>query len=105
MLPPSEVRNFSKKRHGEGEIVLDKDRLERALAEERKRKVEEEEDQVGGWSQKKAKGHKYNNTSDSKSGTGEVTEEELEAYRLTKAHAADDPMAQMKGGEDELLPL
>jgi len=84
MLPPSEVRSFSKKRHGEGEIVLDKDRLERALAEERKRKVEEEEDQVGGWSQKKAGGGKrgkYNNTSDSKGGTGEVTEEELGELR------------------------
>lgn len=77
MAPPSEVRNFSKKRHGEGEVVLDKERLERALAEERKRKNEEEESQVGGWSQKKARGSKYNNTSDSKAGDGEVTEEQL----------------------------
>lgn len=139
---PSEARKFEKKRHGEGDVILDKERLERAVAEEKKRKAAEGEDQVrrssccslsrmtlltsfhqvGGF--QPGKKSKYN--SSGANGTGEVTEEELgrftlpcspprddahlhlpfrfvEAYRLSKSHDDDDPMAKLKG--EELLPL
>jgi hypothetical protein len=46
---------------------------------------------------------RYNNSSTA-SGTGEVTEEELEAYRREKSHREDDPMAKLASGE-EILPL
>ncbi|KAJ7072161.1 Pre-mRNA splicing Prp18-interacting factor-domain-containing protein [Mycena amicta] len=77
---PSE-QNFGKKRIGEGDVQLDEERLARALKEEKKRKAgEEEEDRAG----KKRKGVA--------SSTHEVTEEELEAYRMTR-RMTEDPMA------------
>jgi hypothetical protein len=58
-----EVPDHSKKRHGEGEIVLNQERLEAALAAERKRKTDEAEDkdQMGGpgWSMAGKKKPKY----------------------------------------------
>ncbi|CDZ98298.1 pre-mrna-splicing factor slu7 [Phaffia rhodozyma] len=99
----SAVPQFSKVRVGEGEVKLDKEKLERALEEERKRKQEAEEEQSGGgFSMAGRKKVKYNNASGNTNGD-EVTEEQLEAYRLSRSHDADDPMAQLKG--DELLPL
>lgn len=88
--------------------MLDKARLEAALAAERKRKLEssaEEDPQgPGGWSMPGGKKGKYNNARDAKGGE-EVTEEELEAYRMAKSREGDDPMAGRDLGEDELLPL
>nr|GAT43013.1 predicted protein [Mycena chlorophos] len=76
-------QNFGKKRMGEGEVQLDEDRLARALKEEKKRKAaagDDEGDRYG----KKRKGVA--------SSTHEVTEEELEAYRMTR-RMTEDPMA------------
>ncbi|TFK54147.1 hypothetical protein OE88DRAFT_1654659 [Heliocybe sulcata] len=73
-------RLFSKERVGEGEVRLDREKLARAIQEERKRKVRgEEEEERGG---KKKKGGE----------ASEVTEEELEAYRMTR-RMTEDPMA------------
>ncbi|KAL7281688.1 hypothetical protein PYCCODRAFT_1442387 [Trametes coccinea BRFM310] len=69
---------FSKKRLGEGELALDKDKLAQAINEERKRKARGEDD--GDRFGKKAKS------------SYEVTEEELEAYRMNRRHT-EDPMA------------
>lgn len=68
-----------KKRVGDGEIVLDDDKLSAALAKERKRK--QTKDDGGG------KKKKYNSLEHT-----EVTEEELEAYRVEKSRG-EDPMA------------
>ncbi|KAF9501873.1 hypothetical protein BDN71DRAFT_1584909 [Pleurotus eryngii] len=69
------------KRLGEGDIQLDKERLAKAIAEEKKRKQRaDDEDQRWG---KKKKGHE---------GTSEVTEEQLEAYRMSR-RIMEDPMA------------
>lgn len=97
----TEARKFEKKRLGEGKVELDKAKLERALAEEKKRKQQEEEEQAGGGFRPGKKG-RYNNAADA-GGSDEVTEEQLEAYRLAKSHDADDPMAKLK--DDELLPM
>ncbi|KAF7321704.1 Slu7 domain-containing protein [Mycena kentingensis (nom. inval.)] len=93
-LPPPPVRepeehdreradqNFGKKRVGEGDVQIDEERLARALKEEKKRKAgaEDDVDRYG----KKRKGVA--------SSTHEVTEEELEAYRMTR-RMTEDPMA------------
>jgi pre-mRNA-processing factor SLU7 len=58
-------QNFGKKRIGEGDVKLDKDALNRALAEEKKRKLDDDDSRGG----KRRKGAEH---------TGhEVTEEEL----------------------------
>jgi len=75
-------QNYSKKRVGEGDVSLNKDRLADAINEEKKRKARGEKDD-GGFS-KKRKGLQ--------SGSHDVTEEEYEAYRMTRRNA-DDPMA------------
>ncbi|KAI0358435.1 pre-mRNA-splicing factor SLU7 [Trametes cingulata] len=69
---------FSKKRLGEGDLSLDKDRLAQAISEERKRKARggDDEDRFG----KKQKS------------SYEVSEEELEAYRMNRK-LTEDPMA------------
>ncbi|KAI0645706.1 pre-mRNA-splicing factor SLU7 [Trametes meyenii] len=68
---------FSKRRLGEGDLSLDKDKLSQAINEERKRKARgDEEDRFG----KKQKS------------SYEVTEEELEAYRMNR-RMTEDPMA------------
>ncbi|KAI0743541.1 pre-mRNA-splicing factor SLU7 [Daedaleopsis nitida] len=73
---------YSKKRLGEGDLSLDRDKLAQALSDERKRKArgDDDTDRFG----KKQKG-----------GLGsshEVSEEELEAYRMNR-RISDDPMA------------
>ncbi|KZT26678.1 pre-mRNA-splicing factor SLU7 [Neolentinus lepideus HHB14362 ss-1] len=74
-------RLFSKERVGEGEVQLDQDKLARAIQEERKRKMRGEDDDERHGKKKKGAG-----------GSSEVTEEELEAYRMTR-RITDDPMA------------
>ncbi|KAF9454033.1 hypothetical protein P691DRAFT_798946 [Macrolepiota fuliginosa MF-IS2] len=75
-------QNYSKKRVGEGDVKLDKDRLAYALAEEKKRKGRaDDEDRYG----KRRKGVL-------ETGTHDVTEEQLEAYRMNR-RMAEDPMA------------
>jgi pre-mRNA-processing factor SLU7 len=92
-------QNYSKKRVGEGDVRLDKDRLAQALSEEKKRKDRGEDDDRSG---KRRKGVL-------EAGAHEVTEEELgkwlpynrlhsmftlltEAFRMTR-RMAEDPMA------------
>lgn len=60
-------QNYSKKRVGEGDVSLDKDRLAEAISEEKKRKVRGDKDDDR--SSKKIKGLQ--------SGSHDVTEEEL----------------------------
>ncbi|KAI0374037.1 pre-mRNA-splicing factor SLU7 [Pilatotrama ljubarskyi] len=69
---------FSKKRLGEGDLSLDRDRLAQAINEERKRKARggDDDDRFG----KKQKS------------SYEVSEEELEAYRMNRK-LTEDPMA------------
>ncbi|OCH95147.1 hypothetical protein OBBRIDRAFT_746227 [Obba rivulosa] len=74
---------FSKRRLGEGELKLDQSRLVDAINEERKRKARGEEDDRWGKRQKGAP---------SGSAGYEVTEEELEAYRMNR-RMTEDPMA------------
>ncbi|KAL1939799.1 hypothetical protein VTO73DRAFT_9499 [Trametes versicolor] len=68
---------FSKKRLGEGDLALDKSKLAQAVTDERKRKAKggEDDDRFG----KKQKSY-------------EVSEEELEAYRMNR-RMTEDPMA------------
>ncbi|KAG1734676.1 Pre-mRNA splicing Prp18-interacting factor-domain-containing protein [Suillus paluster] len=82
-------QNYSKKRVGEGEVSLDKDRLADAISEEKKRKArgEKDDDRYS----KKMKGLQ--------SGSHDVTEEEFEAYRMTRRNA-EDPMANYVDGDD-----
>jgi len=69
---------------GEGdEVDIDRTRLKKALDEEKKRKGMDEDE---AWSK-------------SKKGKTEVTQEELEAYRLSRA-AYDDPMANYKDTDE-----
>ncbi|THV02442.1 pre-mRNA-splicing factor SLU7 [Dendrothele bispora CBS 962.96] len=83
-------QNFSKKRVGEGDVKLDKDRLAQALSEEKKRarKGDDDHDRSG----KRRKGA-------IESGSHDVTEEELEAYRMQR-RMTEDPMANYKDNED-----
>lgn len=81
----AEQQNFSKERLGEGDdLSIDRSRLKAALDAEKKRK---NLDQDQAWeTTKKSK--------------LDVTQEELEAYRLSKSSAFDDPMANYKDPED-----
>ncbi|KAF5393412.1 hypothetical protein D9757_000755 [Collybiopsis confluens] len=79
-------QNYSKKRMGEGEVSLDKERLAQALKEEKKRTRGEDEDGRLGKRQKGGGAH-------------EVTEEELEAYRMHK-RISNDPMANYVDTDD-----
>ncbi|KAJ3507542.1 hypothetical protein NLJ89_g6242 [Agrocybe chaxingu] len=81
-------QNYSKKRVGEGDVKLDQDRLAQAVLEERKRKARGDDDR----SSKKQK-------SSLESGSHDVTEEELEAYRMTR-RMQEDPMANYVDKED-----
>ena len=67
--PEKVEQNYSKKRIGEGDIKLDRDRLAQAVLEERKRKVR------GGKDDDDRTSKKQKNTLES--GSHEVTEEEL----------------------------
>ncbi|KAG1867404.1 Pre-mRNA splicing Prp18-interacting factor-domain-containing protein [Suillus subluteus] len=82
-------QNYSKKRVGEGDVSLDKDRLAEAINEEKKRKARGDKDDDR--SSKKMKGLQ--------SSSHDVTEEELEAYRMTRRNA-EDPMANYVDSED-----
>ncbi|KAJ6499067.1 Pre-mRNA splicing Prp18-interacting factor-domain-containing protein [Mycena sanguinolenta] len=87
---PSErvEQNYSKKRVGEGDIRLDEERLSRALQEEKKRKARGEDvDDRSGKKQKSA------------GGSHDVTEEELEAYRMSR-RMTEDPMANYVDKDD-----
>jgi len=77
-------QNYSKRRIGEGEVKLDDERLARAVREEKKRKERGGKD-MDDRSGKKQKGGL-------EVGSHDVTEEELEAYRMTR-RMAEDPMA------------
>ncbi|OAX36446.1 hypothetical protein K503DRAFT_793403 [Rhizopogon vinicolor AM-OR11-026] len=81
-------QNYSKKRVGEGDVSLDKDRLAEAISEEKKRKArgDKDDDRFS----KKRKGLQ--------SGSHDVTEEEYEAYRITRRNA-EDPMANYVDSE------
>ncbi|KAG8822125.1 mRNA splicing protein [Serendipita sp. 399] len=81
----------SSKRLGEQNPQLDKDKLAQALKDERKRKAGEDEDRFGA-----DKKRKYNNNSMEV----DVTEEDLEAYRLSRLAGAEDPMYNYKDSED-----
>ncbi|KAK7687039.1 mRNA splicing protein [Cerrena zonata] len=82
---------FSKRRLGEGEVKIDESRLADAIREERDRKRKgkgmdrEGDDERGG---KRKKGEKF-----------EVTEEELEAYRMNR-RMMEDPMANYVDQDD-----
>ncbi|KAF7790328.1 hypothetical protein EIP86_001283 [Pleurotus ostreatoroseus] len=80
---------FSKRRLGEGDVQIDESRLAQALRQERdkKRKARagDEEDE---WGKKRKKAE-----------TAEVTEEELEAYRMTR-RMTEDPMANYVDSEE-----
>ncbi|KAH9485162.1 mRNA splicing protein [Psilocybe cubensis] len=81
---PAKVdQNYSKKRIGEGDIKLDQGKLAQAVLEEKKRKARGGKDDER--SNKKIK-------SSLESGSHEVTEEELEAYRMSRRQT-EDPMA------------
>ncbi|KIJ67966.1 hypothetical protein HYDPIDRAFT_107513 [Hydnomerulius pinastri MD-312] len=82
-------QNYSKKRVGEGDVMLDKDRLAEALNEEKKRKARGGDDDDR--SSKKKKGLE--------SGGHDVTEEELEAYRMNR-RTTEDPMANYVDTDD-----
>ncbi|KAJ7594283.1 Pre-mRNA splicing Prp18-interacting factor-domain-containing protein [Mycena floridula] len=73
-------QNYSKKRVGEGDFKLDKERLQKAIDEEKKRKVRD--DDVDRSSKKKKTGISAH----------EVTEEEMEAYRMQRRNKTEDPM-------------
>ncbi|KAG6837494.1 hypothetical protein H0H93_008419 [Arthromyces matolae] len=75
-------QNYSKQRIGEGDIKLDRERLAHALDEEKKRKLGGDHDDRSG---KKMKGALESSSHD-------VTEEELEAYRMNR-RMTEDPMA------------
>ncbi|TFK73928.1 hypothetical protein BDN72DRAFT_138001 [Pluteus cervinus] len=88
---PAIHQNYSKKRVGEGDVKIDKERLAEAMNDEKKRKqrAQEDGDRVG---QKRKK-------LTTEVGTHEVTEEQLEAYRMTR-RMAEDPMANYVDDED-----
>ncbi|KAJ3110233.1 mRNA splicing protein [Phlyctochytrium bullatum] len=80
-----------KGRLGEGDVKLDEEKLRKALDEEMARKRRSETEDEKGFLKKK----KYSSLHEK-----EVTEEELEAYRLSKSHA-EDPMASYRDEEDD----
>ncbi|KAG0691797.1 hypothetical protein DFH29DRAFT_1013285 [Suillus ampliporus] len=82
-------QNYSKKRVGDGDVSLDKDRLAEAISEEKKRKARGDKDD-----------DRYSKKIKSlQSGSHDVTEEEFEAYRMTRRNA-EDPMANYVDSED-----
>jgi hypothetical protein len=80
----------SRKKHGlgEGDMNLDKDKLAAALrAEKRKHKGEDEEEEWQRDKRRKQAGSSWGATST------EVTEEELEAYRMARIASTEDPVS------------
>lgn len=101
---------FSKRRLGEGEVKIDESRLADAIREERERKRkgkgldDDLDDERGGRGGKRMKGDRGDKgDKDTKGGKGkggyEVTEEELEAYRMNR-RMVEDPMANYVDEED-----
>ncbi|SJK97506.1 probable Pre-mRNA-splicing factor SLU7 [Armillaria ostoyae] len=90
---PTEMiqQNYDKKRIGEGDIKLDQDRLMQAMKDEKKRKKGDDDGRDG--SGKKPK------SSWEGGGSHDVTEEELEAYRMHR-RITEDPMAGYVDAED-----
>ncbi|KAG8894211.1 mRNA splicing protein, partial [Tulasnella sp. 403] len=87
--------SFSKKRLGEEGARIDQEKLEKALKEEKKRKSgkkEQWEDEVNERKRRKFGGAMGD-------GGYTVTEEEMEAYRMTRV-AGDDPMANYVDDDD-----
>jgi pre-mRNA-processing factor SLU7 len=82
----AEAAFSSKKRLGEGEVELDRERLSKAISEEKKRKGKE----VDGGEEREGKRKRDNY---------EVTEEDLEAYRMNR-RMTDDPMANYVDNDD-----
>ncbi|KAG8715827.1 mRNA splicing protein [Ceratobasidium sp. 423] len=82
----AEDPSLSKKRLGEKDIALDRDKLQRAVAAEKKRKMGQMDDDGND------KRRKYDG------GNQDVTEEELEAYRMQRSNY-EDPMANYKDTE------
>ncbi|KZV81228.1 hypothetical protein EXIGLDRAFT_779959 [Exidia glandulosa HHB12029] len=85
MPPPA----GKKSRVGETDPKLDQEKLDAALREERKRRNRPADDDAEGDSRDKRR--KYN----SFQGGQDVTEEEMEAYRMTKV-SSEDPMANYR---------
>ena len=67
------TQKFGKRTLGEGDIQLDKKKLEEAIREEKKRKSRADGDDESGWGKKK----KYNSSLSGGKDGQEVTEEEL----------------------------
>ncbi|KAG8679531.1 mRNA splicing protein, partial [Ceratobasidium sp. 395] len=80
--------NPFKQQLGETNVNLDRQKLQQALAEEKKRKKGEFDDDTGD------KRRKFNTSA----GNHDVTEEELEAYRMQRSNY-EDPMANYKDTE------
>lgn len=78
--------NPFKKQLGDTSVALDREKLQQAIMEEKKRKKGELEDDAGD------KRRKFNSSA---TGNHDVTEEELEAYRMQRLNY-DDPMANYK---------
>lgn len=85
---PADDSNPFKKQLGETNAALDRQKLQQAIAEEKKRKKGELDDDGGD------KRRKFN----SNAGSYDVTEEELEAYRMHRSNY-EDPMANYKDTE------
>ena len=81
-------QNFSKKRVGDGDVTLDRERLAQALSEERKRKGKGGEDE-GVWGKKRKT---------APSGTHDVTEEELGTSYISHERRCDANLAQRRTG-------
>jgi len=88
-------QTFSKKRLGEGDLQLDQKRLNAALKEEKKRKGGDGDGDEEDWQRDKRR--KYNSFAGN--GSTEVTEEELEAYRMARVGNSEDPMANYRDEE------
>lgn len=78
----------SRKKHGlgEGDVTLDQDRLAAALKAEKRKRNGDVEDEWQRDKKKKQAGSSWGATST------EVTEEELEAYRMARTASTEDPV-------------
>jgi len=74
---------------------FDREKLQAAMKRQQQQQEEEEDDVTT------AKGGKNKRKYNSSSAEVDVTEEDMEAYRLSKGRGVEDPMANM--GEEELL--
>ena len=84
-----------------GEVVdqhkeFDREKLQAAMKRQQQQQEEEEEEDVT-----MAKGGKNKRKYNSSSAEVDVTEEDMEAYRLSKGRGVEDPMAKL--GDEELL--